>query len=372
MTDSADTRYHRAAARMRRLRHQAGEVRTRARLVKSALRGAPGSGAHGGRSTPPGAPARFARELGPSRLGQEEGGATNTLFERLAPEDVSEIEQRITASPEHRAVFAPVTDPITRRALILAFGIDLEVPGVAGKTGLIRAYPPDDVHSMGRGPLSAAGGLYEADLITDALGSAGISIEAVTRALDFGCSSGRVLRVLAAAFPDVEWLGCDPNGPAINWANATLPAGRFFTNGDEPPLELEAGSLDLAYAISIWSHFEPELGLRWFDEMARLVRPGGHLVLTTHGLGSVGYYAVRSVRSVQQSDEIIGDLYRRGTWYAPEFGEKGDWGVVNPAWGTAFLSPEWLLDKLTPRWRVLEFSVARNQENQDVYVLQRV
>ena len=47
-------------------------------------------------------------------------------------------------------------------------------------------------------------------------------------------------------------------------------------------------------------------------------------------------------------------------------------GVVTPDWGTAFLSPEWMLAKLCPAWRVLEFAPGRNQENQDVYVLQRV
>ncbi len=45
--------------------------------------------------------------------------------------------------------------------------------------------------------------------------------------------------------------------------------------------------------------------------------------------------------------------------------------MINPDWGTAFLSPEWLLTHLCPRWRVLEFAPGRNQDNQDVYVLQR-
>lgn len=74
---------------------------------------------------------------------------------------------------------------------------------------------------------------------------------------------------------------------------------------------------------------------------------------------------------VQPPEEIVGDLYRQGFWYAPEFGEQGGWGVVNPEWGTAFLSPEWVLANLCLRWQVLEFAAGRNQENQDVYVLRR-
>jgi hypothetical protein len=50
-------------------------------------------------------------------------------------------------------------------------------------------------------------------------------------------------------------------------------------------------------------------------------------------------YATHELRTPEQSQEIRDALYRSGSWYAPEFGEQGDWGVVNPDWGTAFLSP---------------------------------
>ena len=240
------------------------------------------------------------------------------------------------------------------------------------RTGLVKAEPPEDVHTMTRGALSAAGGLYEADLIVDALAGAGVEMSEVRTGLDFGCSSGRVLRVLHAAYPDAAWHGCDPNGPAIAWAQENLPGMSFFVNDDEPPLPLADGSLDVGYAISIWSHFEPALGLRWFEEMRRLIRPGGHLIFTTHGPTSVAHYATLGLRTPEQSREIAEALYRQGYWYAAEFGEEGDWGVVNPAWGTGFQSPEWVLSQLCPAWSVVEYAPGRNQDNQDVYVLLRV
>jgi SAM-dependent methyltransferase len=321
---------------------------------------------------PPGAPGRFARELGPANLAAHLTGSSRMLYERLDAEDVAEVERQISSSPELQALYEANTDPGTRRHMILSFGIWLGVPCVLEKSGLSGEQPPEEIHVMARGPIAAAGGLYEADLVFDALASIGIDIADVNSALDFGCSSGRVVRVLQAAYPDTRWHGCDPNAPAIAWAGENFPQIQFFVNGNEPPLPLDDGSLDMAYAISIWSHFAPMLGLSWFEEMHRLIRPGGHLVCTTHGLTSVGLYAQLSLRSPHQSDEIIGALYRQGSWYAPEFGEEGDWGVVNPDWGTAFLSPEWMLTQLCPRWRVLEFAPGRNQENQDVYVLQRV
>jgi SAM-dependent methyltransferase len=320
----------------------------------------------------PGAAGRFARSIGVPWLAVEEFLSTRRLYERLDEQDVAEIEELINSDPELAGSYAAVPDPGTRRHMVLGYGIWLGHSAVTEKTGLLATQPPEEVHLMARGPSAAAGGLYEADFVINALAGVGVDMADVSSALDFGCSSGRVVRVLQAAYPETRWHGCDPNAPAIAWASENLPAIEFFVNGDAPPLPLADGSLDMAYAISIWSHFAPGLGLSWFEEMHRLIRPGGHLVCTTHGLTSVGHYAQICLRTPQQSDEILGALYRRGWWYAPEFGEEGDWGVVNPDWGTAFLSPEWLLTQLCPRWRVLEFAPGRNQENQDVYVLQRV
>lgn len=320
----------------------------------------------------PGAGARFARSAGVRWLAVEGFPTTERLCERLDEGDVAEIEELIRADPELASAYASAPDPGTRQHMVLGYGIWLGHRSVTEKTGLPASQPPESVHVMARGPSAAAGGLYEADLVVNALASVGVDIASVGAALDFGCSSGRVARVMAAAYPQVRWHGCDPNVPAIEWASENLSGIDFLVNGDAPPLPLADGSLDLAYAISIWSHFEPQLGLRWFEEMHRLIRPDGHLVCTTHGETSVALYARLCLRTPQQSDEILGALYRQGCWYAPEFGEEGDWGVVNPDWGTAFLSPEWVLTQLCPRWRVLEFAPGRNQENQDVYVLQRV
>jgi SAM-dependent methyltransferase len=224
---------------------------------------------------------------------------------------------------------------------------------------------------MARGPLAAPGGLYEADLVVSALDSVEAKIENMGRVLDFGCSSGRVVRVLAASYPEVEWTACDPNEPAILWAQDNLPGIEFYVNAQQPPLPVEQGSLDLVYAISIWSHFAPELGLRWFDEMRRVIRPGGQLVFTTHGIQSLAFSVDGGFRPAEQADGILRALDSRGWWYAAEFDDQPDWGVVYADWGTAFVTPEWILTKLCPLWRVLEFAPGRNLENQDVYVLER-
>ncbi len=297
---------------------------------------------------------------------------TELLYGRLSDADIASTERRIRDEPGAWEHYFGAASAVEDHGLLLAIGVWLGSEPLIERTGLRRVEPPEDVHAMARGPLNGAGALYEANMVVDALASGGVEMTTVATALDFGCSSGRVLRPLAAAYPQVEWYGCDPNARAIEWAAANLPGIEFFTSGNAPPLKLTDGALDLVYAISIWSHFSPRRGLEWLAEMRRLLRPGGHLVMTTHGAVAVAHYAGTGERPRSQLAEIERDLYRRGWWYAGEFGTAGDWGVVDPDWGTAFVSTEWLVAQLSPHWRVVEYAPGRNMENQDLYVLQRV
>jgi SAM-dependent methyltransferase len=290
------------------------------------------------------------------------------LVERLRPEDVAAAEG--TVGGDWRALWEQTPAPY-RGPLVLCFGVWAEIPGVLERTGLVKAEPPPEVHAMSRGPLAAGGDYYSADIVVEALERAGGDIDAVRRGLDFGCSSGRTLRVLAAAYPDVEWHGVDPNADATTWAGERLPGARFDTSDSDPPLAFPDAYFDLAYAISIWSHFAEPAALAWLDEMHRVVRPGGHLVITVHALQSVAFYGQHGLRPREQLHEIARALHRSGFWYAPEFGATGDFGVVHPHWGTAFMSQEWLLRHATPAWHVASYAVGRNMDNQDVAVLRR-
>jgi glycosyltransferase involved in cell wall biosynthesis len=294
--------------------------------------------------------------------------ATDRLYSRLSAEDVAAVERRLDES--ERAYWAQSHDA-HQRLMTLVYGTWHRVSAVIEKTGLSPEQPPDSVHAMARGPLAAGGDLYYADLLADALRRVGGSMDDVRRGLDFGCSSGRVVRALNAAWPDADWHGADPNADAIAWASENLPGIRFLRSPQEPPLPYGDASFDFVYAISIWSHFGDHAALTWLEEMRRITRPGGRLVLTTHGLQSVAFYGSIGERTPAQLERIREALYRRGFWFADEFGESGDWGIRHPEWGTAFLTPEWLASHACPQWAIDDFAVGQNAENQDLYVLRR-
>jgi SAM-dependent methyltransferase len=309
---------------------------------------------------------RFRRTITPDRLGATP--VTDLLYDRLEHEDVAAVERRL--EPPEAALFE-TAEPADRKRLALAFAAHYEVQPALERSGLNSAMPPPEVHSMARSPAAAGGSTYYADLVVDALGQTGFDARRGGVGLDFGCSSGRVVRVLASALPKVEWHGCDPIPDAIDWARKNLSGITFNQSPEYPPLSYADGYFDFAFAISIWSHFSERAAVDWLREMARVVRPGGKLLLTTHGYQTISHTHAQQLRSVEQLTEVSQALYQSGFWYAPEFGEQGDHGVANPGWGTAFLSPEWLLARATPEWSVGLFAPGRVEENQDLYVLER-
>ena len=309
---------------------------------------------------------RLSRTISPDPL--DSAPVSDLLHERLTSEDLDAVKASLTAAEE---ATWEVADPTERKRLVLAFAAHHGVQPALERTGLSAAMPPAGVHAMAQGPLAAGGSYYYADLVADALSRGGLELEDGQTVLDFGCSSGRVVRVLAAAHPDVEWHGCDPIPDAVDWAREHLPGISFERSPEYPPLPYDDGQFDSVFAISIWSHFAEGAALAWLKEMQRIVRPGGRLLITTHGEHTVAHTGRTGQRSAEQLEDVRNALFERGFWYAAEFGEVGDHGVANPDWGTAFLTPEWLLARITPDWRVALYRPGRVEDNQDLYVLER-
>jgi SAM-dependent methyltransferase len=293
--------------------------------------------------------------------------ATDRLHAALTPSAVTEVAARLEGEDAARWQAARDDD---RKRLELAFGLHYGVDGVAQRTRLSPADPPESVHAMGRGSVSTGGSYYYADLVVDALRGAGADL-ASGRGLDFGCSSGRVVRVLATAFPELEWHGCDPQPTPIAWAREHLPGIEFRVSPEHPPLPYGDGSFDFAFAISIWSHYGERAARSWLTEMHRIVRPGGHLLLTFHGFMSIAYYVAHGGHTRRESVKIAGELYRDGYWFDRPWTADGDHGIRNPEWGTAFFTTEWLLNEVVGRWSVVGYGPGRAEGNQDMVVLQR-
>ncbi len=102
------------------------------------------------------------------------------------------------------------------------------------------------------------------------------------RVLDIGCGDGSFLAQLCAdlADPDASYVGVDYSGYQLAKA-ARLPF-EFHRCDLGEGIPLPDGSVDLVHAAEVIEHlYDPDLLI---EECARVLRPGGHLVITTPNL----------------------------------------------------------------------------------------
>lgn len=97
--------------------------------------------------------------------------------------------------------------------------------------------------------------------------------------LDWGCGCGRIGRYWRR-WVGGRLVGADADAEAIGWCQENLPGADWLAIRPEPPMPLTAGSVDVAIAVSVFTHLEPGAERRWLRELARVVRPGGALLAT--------------------------------------------------------------------------------------------
>lgn len=121
--------------------------------------------------------------------------------------------------------------------------------------------------------------------------------------LDFGCGCGRVMRRWAG-LSNVH--GCDVSAEAVAWCRANLPFARFATNGPVPPLPYADEAFEFIYALSVFTHLVEGQQRAWMRELRRVLKPGGLLLITTHGAGYVGQLSAE-----ERAHYDVGDLVVR-------------------------------------------------------------
>jgi SAM-dependent methyltransferase len=174
------------------------------------------------------------------------------------------------------------------------------------------------------------------------------------RVLDFGSGAGRTLRQFLPEAEEGEFWGADLDAASVDWLRATLcPPLHAWRASPGPPLGLEHGSFDLAWAVSVFTHLT-DTSAHWLLELHHLLKPGGLLIATYMGRWNSEFAAGepwdenrigRNVLSHNRSWDAGGPAVLMSDWW------------VRAHWGRAFE-----ILRIAPQIQNMSWALLRKRE----------
>ncbi|MEA2992999.1 MAG: hypothetical protein QOD40_1919 [Alphaproteobacteria bacterium] len=196
------------------------------------------------------------------------------------------------------------------------------------------------------------------------------------RVLDFGCGCGRLTRYLGLS-QRYSTIGADVNPDHIAWCFDHLPNVISVCNSTRPPLALLDGSIDFAYSLSVFSHLPEHAARAWLDDLARVITPGGILVITTHGPTALDIIKASKAHqemfclNATSTQAIIDRLRTERLIFVPYESAVLEAAKVGDDYGNTFIAP----DKAEPLWsdlfETITFQAGGLRGWQDAFVLRR-
>jgi SAM-dependent methyltransferase len=196
------------------------------------------------------------------------------------------------------------------------------------------------------------------------------------RVLDFGCGCARLTRYLDGC-DRYETFACDLNPQHVAWCRENLPRVTTLRNGRKPPLPFAANSFHFAYALSVVTHLPERASLAWLADLARVLRPDGVALITTHGYPCLATVA-HSVPHQQmlpmtgeQARQIAASLPRVGHAFVPYAPNVVKIANVGIDYGLSFTDPDHARIKWSRFFESIEHIPGALRGWQDVHVLRR-
>ena len=194
--------------------------------------------------------------------------------------------------------------------------------------------------------------------IEAALAKTGKGIDSFKYVLDFGCGCARTLRWFADRSRSWHLYGTDIDADAISWCRNNLGFASFGVNRPLPPLEYPNEMFDLIFAVSVFTHLDEDRQFAWRSELKRIARSQAIILITLHGHDTYENLPSRKIIQLEQNGFVfIRTNVMRG---------------LLPEWyQVAYHTKEYVLDKYSKEFTILNYISQGMNDHQDIVILQR-
>ena len=186
--------------------------------------------------------------------------------------------------------------------------------------------------------------------------------------LDFPSGHGRVLRYLAAEFPEAKLTACDIETSAIEFCQSVF--GAVKVQGHEDPWKIPLpDQFDLIWVGSLLTHLGEKRCLEFLQFFCAKLNPQGLLIFTMHGREvAARMTAGTSAFGLDPKglQRVLKDYRRRGFGYV-NYPKKKTFGV-SENYGVSLVTPRWIFDAVEklPGMRLVTYTEKAWDGLQDV------
>jgi SAM-dependent methyltransferase len=171
------------------------------------------------------------------------------------------------------------------------------------------------------------------------LNAKGINVKKI---LDLPSGYGRVLRWLAACFPDANITACDTNVKAVDFVVQEFCVQGVYSEYDLTKIKLPSNDYDLIWCGSLFTHFDATRWNQLFDLFYDHLASNGILVFTAHGR-----LAEPLMRKESPTFGLEADVMKSIMWSY----DRKRFGYANyddkyPVYGISISSPSWVFQQL--------------------------
>lgn len=195
------------------------------------------------------------------------------------------------------------------------------------------------------------------------------------RMLDFGVGCGRTARHFYLDLERYELHGCDVDATPIEYLYRSVPFIQPIQSSNNPPLPYDSGYFDVIYSVSVFSHLKQTAFYDWAEELLRIMRPGGILVITIHGshalditLNKRDATSMGIDRDELQSAESL--FQRDGFIWVPQVTTSPD--IDTSQYGISYVDEKRLSAFIPSDFRIKHYGVGEIGDWQDLVVLEKV
>lgn len=172
--------------------------------------------------------------------------------------------------------------------------------------------------------------------------------------LEWGCGCARILRHMTSELPGSSIAGSDYNSDSIAWCRANIPGIRFELNALAPPLPFDEAQFDFVFALSVLTHLSEDMHFAWFEELRRVTKPGGVIMVSVHGDAFVPLLLPGEKEAWARGDLIV----RGGV-------DEGKRMYL------AFHPERFMRERLLTGFEILEHVGDRGERKQDFWIVRR-